>query len=103
MLLDAALRKKPRVPVYIYELVPLLRERAYRANKLALKHAEPLIRRKTGWGAEIAEHAVDVAIALASLQDNYGIRALDERRTRALCALCVAAPGVVVDLSLIHI
>jgi len=97
VLLDAALRKKPRVPVYIYELVPLLRERAYRANKLALKHAEPLIRRKTGWGAEIAEHAVDVAIALAALQDNYGIRALDERRTRALSALCVAAPGVVVD------
>ncbi|WFD23648.1 telomere binding protein [Malassezia equina] len=97
VLLDTALRKKPRVPVYIYELVPLLRERAYAANKLALKHAEPLIRRKTGWGMEVAEHAVDVAIALAALQDNYDLRAFEERRTRALTALCVAAPGIVVD------
>lgn len=97
VLLDAALRKKPRVPVYVYELVPLLRERAYQANKLALKHAEPLIRRKTGWGAEVAEHAVDLAVALAALQDNYEIRAFEERRTRALAALCVAAPSVVVD------
>ncbi|WFD20009.1 telomere binding protein [Malassezia caprae] len=97
VLLDAALRKKPPAPVYVYELVPLLRERAYQANKLALKHAEPLIRRKTGWGAEVAEHAVDLAVALAALQDNYEIHAFEERRTRALAALCVAAPGVVVD------
>ncbi|WFD27473.1 telomere binding protein [Malassezia nana] len=97
LMLDAALRKKAKVPVYIYELVPLLRERDYTANRLALKHAETLIRRKTGWGNEIAEHAVDVAVALASLQDTYDLCAFEERRTRALSALCIAAPGPVVD------
>lgn len=97
LMLDAALRKKAKVPVYIYELVPLLRERDYTANRLALQHAETLIRRKTGWGNEIAEHAVDVAVALASLQDTYDLRAFEERRTRALSALCIAAPGPVVD------
>ena len=96
-MLGDALRKKPRVPVYIYELAPLARERDYEANKCVLKHAESLIRRKTGWGYEIAEHAVDLATALASMQDTYELRDFDLKRTRALSALCVAAPMPVVD------
>ncbi|KAL4401916.1 telomeric DNA binding protein [Malassezia pachydermatis] len=96
-MLDEALRTKKRAPVYIYELAPLLRERDVHANKLGLKHAEALIRRKTGWGAEIAEQAVDLTIALASMQDNFGLPRMDERRTAALAALCIAAPAPVVD------
>lgn len=51
--LDKAFNKKQRPPVYIGELVPLLREQDYKANRMALKHAEPLIRRKTRWGSEL--------------------------------------------------
>lgn len=51
--LEQAFAKKRAIPVYIGQLAPLLREHDYDANKVALKHAEPLIRRKTGWGGEI--------------------------------------------------
>lgn len=96
-MLDAALRKKKKAPVYVYELAPLLREHDARAQRVGLKHAEALIRRKTGWGHEIAEHAVDVAHALAGLQDSFQLRNMDERRTAALTALCVAAPAPVIE------
>ena len=96
-MLGDALQKKARVPVYVYELAPLARKRDYEANKCVIKHAEALIRRKTGWGHEIAEHGTDLAIALASMQDTYDMEAFDERRTRALSALCIAAPMPVVD------
>ena len=96
-MLGDALQKKTRVPVYVHELAPLARQRDYEANKCVIKHAEALIRRKTGWGHEIAEHGTDLAMALASMQDTYDLEAFDERRTRALSALCIAAPMPVVD------
>jgi len=68
-MLGDALQKKTRVPVYVHELAPLARQRDYEANKCVIKHAEALIRRKTGWGHEIAEHGTDLAIALAAMQD----------------------------------
>lgn len=96
-MLGDAVRKKSRIPVYIYELAPLARERDFDANKRVLKHAEKLIRRKTGWGHEITEHATDLAFALAAMQDTYEIQDFDMTRTNALAALCVAAPEPVVD------
>lgn len=95
--LDAAFSKPLRAPVYIYELAPLAREREVRAQKMLLKHAEPLLRRKTGWGYEIAEQATDLCIALCALQDHYGLRAFEARRTAALTALCAACPDPVAD------
>lgn len=86
-----------RPPVYVYELVPLVREHNYDANRLALQHAEALIRRKTNWGGEVAEHGVDLAIALAAMQDSFDMAEFEERRTGALTALCVAAPAPVVE------
>lgn len=95
--LDKALHKKRRPPVYVGELAPLLRDDDYRANRLALKHAEPLIRRKTGWGNEVRENAVDLCLALCALQNTFDMRAFDELRTHALVALCVASPIPVAD------
>ena len=95
--LDKALHKKRRPPVYVGELAPLLRDDDYRANRLALKHAEPLIRRKTGWGNEVRENAVDLCLALCTLQNTFGMRAFDELRTHALVALCVASSIPVAD------
>ena len=95
--LDAAFAKPRRAPVYIHELAPLARERDVQAHKTLLKHAEPLVRRKTGWGHEIAEQAVDLCVALCALQDHFGLRAFEERRTAALAALCVACPDPVAD------
>ena len=95
--LDRAFAKRRAAPVYVGELAPLLREHDYTANKTGLKHAEALIRRKTGWGGEVAENAVDLTVALCLLQNNYGLHAFEKRRTGALTALCVAAPDPVAE------
>ncbi|WFD45855.1 telomere binding protein [Malassezia furfur] len=95
--LDTAFQKRRRAPVYIHELAPLARERDVHAQKLLLKHAEALVRRKTGWGMEIAEQAVDLCIALCAMQDHYGLRDFEARRIAALAALCVACPDPCVD------
>ncbi|WFD36083.1 telomere binding protein [Malassezia cuniculi] len=95
--LDKAFHKKQRPPVYIGELPPLLREQDFKANRTGLKHAEALIRRKTGWGSEIHENAVDLCMALCSIQNTFAMRSFDEMRRGALVALCVAAPVPVGD------
>ncbi|PWN39223.1 hypothetical protein IE81DRAFT_41327 [Ceraceosorus guamensis] len=48
-------KKRRRVPVYVNELPPLLRDQDRSANRLALRHAEALVRRKRGWGGEVGE------------------------------------------------
>ncbi|WFC93789.1 telomere binding protein [Malassezia brasiliensis] len=95
--LDTAFQKRRRAPVYIHELAPLARERDVHAQKLLLKHAEALVRRKTGWGMEIAEQGVDLCIALCAMQDHYGLHNFEARRIAALAALCVACPDPCVD------
>ncbi|KAK0545087.1 telomere binding protein [Tilletia horrida] len=85
-------KKQRRRPVYVSELVPLLRSNERKDNRKGLKAAEELIRRKTGWGMEIEESAVELALALAALQNNWSTKFFEERRTGALAALVVAAP-----------
>ncbi|PWN92642.1 hypothetical protein FA10DRAFT_282327 [Acaromyces ingoldii] len=85
-------KKRRKRPVYIHELAPLLREKDREANKIALRYADVLVRRKAGWGAEVDEQAIDLAYALMALQDNFSLKAFDERRTRALVSLLVASP-----------
>ncbi|WFC98398.1 telomere binding protein [Malassezia yamatoensis] len=95
--IDEAFSKPRQPPVYIHELAPLAREREIDSQKLLLKHAEPLLRRKTGWGYEISEHAADLCMALCTMQDHYGLRKFEDRRLAAMTALCVASPDPVVD------
>ncbi|CAD6972226.1 unnamed protein product [Tilletia controversa] len=93
-LVDVTVPKKRqrRRPVYVGELFPLLRSSERSESRKGLKNSEELIRRKTGWGMEIEETAVDLALALAALQNNWSTKHFEERRTGALSALIVAAP-----------
>ncbi|KAE8227435.1 hypothetical protein CF319_g86 [Tilletia indica] len=93
-LIDVTVPKKRqrRRPVYVGELVPLLRSSERSESRKGLKNSEELIRRKTGWGMEIEETAVELALALAALQNNWSTKHFEERRTGALSALIVAAP-----------
>jgi telomere length regulation protein len=85
-------KKRRRTPVYVGELAPLLREQDRSANRLGLKSAASLLRRKRGWGGEIDDNAVDLAFALCGMQDNYSLKAFETRRGQALSALLVASP-----------
>lgn len=48
-------KKRRRAPIYVGELAPLLRENERDANRMGLKFAEALLRRKRGWGGEVGE------------------------------------------------
>ncbi|UZJ55453.1 hypothetical protein CBS101457_004773 [Exobasidium rhododendri] len=88
-------KKRRRAPVYIHDLVLLLRESEREANKLALKHTELLIKKKARWGGEVDENAVNLSLALLALQNNYGFKHFEERKKSALTALVVASPSLV--------
>lgn len=86
-------RNKTPPPVYIRDLLRLLRSHDnYDHQVLALTHAAALIRRKEGFGTELAEHLHELATSLAGLQDKFDIEGFQEMRTRALIALVVARP-----------
>ncbi|KAI1936599.1 telomere binding protein [Ophidiomyces ophidiicola] len=106
-------RSKPSAPVYIRDLVSALRdtENPERYN-LAIASAPNLIRRKTGFGTEIADNANDLALSLVSLQDKYDIANFHENHLEGLVALITALPNQMghwmthalfnIDLSLAH-
>ncbi|GAA5892867.1 Tel2p [Sporobolomyces salmoneus] len=101
-------RGKLRPPVYIFELTEYLRGKDPEGTRqgqnkeeadqeaerveMALKEGEGLIRRKSGWGNELRENAVHLAIALMSLQDNYELDNFEESRQKMLVALIVGCP-----------
>ncbi|KAF8586558.1 hypothetical protein K439DRAFT_945232 [Ramaria rubella] len=85
-------------PVYLLQLAKLLRsdkndeEGAAERIQVALAGAEALIRRKKGFGLELEENAVELAIALIQLKDNYELTGFDEQRQGALNALVECSP-----------
>ncbi|CAO1622425.1 unnamed protein product [Jaminaea pallidilutea] len=95
--LEPASKKRRGPPVYIYDLGTLLRETPQDrdAIRLALKHGASLVRRKSRFArGEIDENAADLVFAFAGLQNNFAIKAFEERRTAALQALLSASPSV---------
>lgn len=88
-------KQKRSAPVYLHELAPLFRESEREANKLALRHAEALVRKKAGWGGEVDESAVDLSIAILAMQNNYGFKQFEERKKAVLTALVAASPAIV--------
>ncbi|KAI5804183.1 telomere length regulation protein-domain-containing protein [Peziza echinospora] len=86
-------RNKEAPPVYIRDLLRLLRAHdSYDKQLLALTHAAMLIRRKAGFGTELADHLYELAVCLAGIQDKFDIEQFEEMRTQALIALVVAEP-----------
>lgn len=48
-------KKKKIAPVYVAELSPLLKANTREDNRMGLRHAATLIKKKAGWGGEVGE------------------------------------------------
>jgi len=93
---DATLvnRHKPRPPVYIRTLIDMLRDnKNHDRFQLGIKHAAPLIRRKTGFGAEVTDHAEELMRILCNMQDPFETEDFDELRLQALIAVLLSDIG----------
>ncbi|ORY83468.1 telomere length regulation protein-domain-containing protein [Leucosporidium creatinivorum] len=96
-------RGKLRAPVYVPELVAYLKGTDPEGKKeeadgeaerveVGLNEGESLVRRKAGWGGELAENAVDLAFALMTLQDTYDVDNFEQLKLNIMTALVAAVP-----------
>lgn len=95
---DATLvnRDKSRAPVYIRDLMAMLRDsEKHDRFVLGLKHAAPLIRRKANFGREVTDHAEELARILCSLQDPFDTENFEELRLQALIAVVMSDPSAI--------
>ncbi|KAI0721524.1 telomere length regulation protein-domain-containing protein [Cerioporus squamosus] len=94
--------KKIARPVYLAQLGEMVRssgglqggnEQDMAAKiEVALEVAEELIRRKSGYGTELEENAVNLVHGFIGLQDNYDLEGFDQKRQAALNALVACCP-----------
>ncbi|KAI0747877.1 telomeric DNA binding protein [Daedaleopsis nitida] len=94
-------KKVPR-PVYLAQLGEMVRssgglqggneQDTATKNEVALDVAEELIRRKSGYGSELEENAVNLVYGFVGLQDNYDLDGFDQKRQAALNALVACCP-----------
>lgn len=92
---DATLvqRNKVKAPVYVRDLIAYLRDvESYDKQKLALKTAPTLIRRKANYGTEVSSHADELASLLVGLQDKFELDDFEDMKRQAIMALIVAQP-----------
>ncbi|KAI1486297.1 telomere length regulation protein-domain-containing protein [Biscogniauxia mediterranea] len=86
-------RDKPKAPVYIRDLIDYLRDtESYDKQKLALKTAPTLIRRKANYGTEVSSHAEELATILVGLQDKYDLEDFHDLRLQGMIAIVIAQP-----------
>lgn len=86
-------RNKPKAPVYIRDLIACFRDtESYDRQKLALKTAPALIRRKANYGTEVSSHAEELATLLVGLQDKYDLEGFDHLRMQGMVAVVVSQP-----------
>ena len=86
-------RNKPKPPVYIRDLIAGLRDMDnYERHRLAVLTAANLIRRKTNFGTEVADHVEDLASQLTNLKDQYNMDNFQTLRLQAMIATVVAKP-----------
>lgn len=87
-------RDKPKAPVYIRDLMAGLNDSEnYDKHSLALKSAATLIRRKTSFGKEVSDHALELASILVGLGDTFDMEDFLELRLQALIAVLVSSPA----------
>ncbi|KAJ5923508.1 hypothetical protein N7454_008753 [Penicillium verhagenii] len=92
---DATLvqRNKPTAPVYIRDLVTYLRDNEnVERYHLAITTAPSLIRRKIGFGSELAEHVEELALTVVGLQNDNKHPQFHEARLQSMMALIVSQP-----------
>ncbi|OCF38088.1 hypothetical protein I316_00312 [Kwoniella heveanensis BCC8398] len=91
--LDATQKKKVARPVYIPQLVELLKEREKpECIEMGLKFGESLVRAKREFGTELAENAVAVALMTLGLNDPFHLEGFEEKRQGVMNALVACAP-----------
>ncbi|WVQ84635.1 hypothetical protein IAT38_006790 [Cryptococcus sp. DSM 104549] len=97
--LDAQQRNKVQRPVYVPQLLALLKEREKPESlEVALQYGEGLVRAKREYGTELAENAVGVALMTMGLNDPFQIEEFEEKRQGLMNALVVCAPKQVAPL-----
>lgn len=90
---DATLvnRKKARPPVYIRDLMAMLRDdKDADRFQLGMKHAAGLIRRKSTFGAEVKDHAEEIGVILCNLQDPFSTEDFNELKLQAMIAVLLS-------------
>ncbi|KAH9826232.1 DNA replication checkpoint protein tel2 [Teratosphaeria destructans] len=90
---DASLvnRNKPRAPVYIRDLMRFLNDdKDPNRFQLGIKHAAPLVRRKSTFGNEVKDHSEELLRTLCNLQDPFSTDNFDEFRLQAMIAVLLA-------------
>ncbi|EME38280.1 hypothetical protein DOTSEDRAFT_75745, partial [Dothistroma septosporum NZE10] len=90
---DATLvnRNKARAPVYVRDLMKMLRDdKDHDRFQIAIKTAPSLIRRKTNFGGEVGDHAEELALMLCDLQDPFDTDDFDELRLQTLIAILLS-------------
>ncbi|KAJ5835473.1 hypothetical protein N7447_001499 [Penicillium robsamsonii] len=86
-------RNKPIAPVYIRDLLPSLRDTEnVERYHLAITTAPSLIRRKIGFGTELAEQIEELALTVVGLQNDNNHPTFHESRLQSMIALIVSEP-----------
>ncbi|KAI9375486.1 telomere length regulation protein-domain-containing protein [Aspergillus egyptiacus] len=86
-------RNKPTAPVYIRDLITYLRDTEnLDRHELAIITASGLIRRKTGFGTELAEHTEELGLILIGLHEQSKLPKFHEHRLQSMIALIVSQP-----------
>lgn len=90
---DATLvnRHKARPPVYIRDLMSMLRDdKSDDRFQLGITHAASLIRRKSNFGAEVRDHAEEIGVILCNLQDPFSTEDFNELKLQAMIAVLLS-------------
>lgn len=78
---------------YIRDLITYLRDTEnVERHQLAITSAPSLIRRKIGFGTELAEQIEELALTIVGLQDDHHLGQFHECRLQSLIALIVSQP-----------
>ncbi|KXL41997.1 MAG: hypothetical protein FE78DRAFT_155358 [Acidomyces sp. 'richmondensis'] len=90
---DATLvnRRKTRPPVYIRDLIRMLKDdKEPKIFELAITHAPSLIRRKSKFGNEVKEHSEELLRIFCHLQDHFDTENFEELRLQSIIALLLS-------------
>ncbi|RAL13795.1 telomere length regulation TEL2 family protein [Aspergillus homomorphus CBS 101889] len=86
-------RNKPTAPVYIRDLITYLRDTEnIERFELAVSTAPFLIRRKTGFGTELAENIEELALVVVGMQEQGKLPKFHEYQLQSMIALIVSQP-----------
>ncbi|KAJ5267510.1 hypothetical protein N7478_010318 [Penicillium angulare] len=86
-------RNKPTAPVYVRDLITYLRDNEnVERYHLAITTAPSLIRRKIGFGTELAEQIEELALTIVGLQNDNNHPQFHECRLQSMITLIVSQP-----------